>query len=128
MEENRFVLLLVDDEADIISSIRRVFRNKEYEILTACNGGDALQIVKDRCVDAAIIDLLMPGIHGLELLTAIKKENSSIAVVILTAFGLVGEAVNAMKLGAADFFEKPVQNEKLLSMIEQRRAPYCHDR
>lgn len=118
MEKNRFVLLLVDDEPDIISSIRRVFRNKEYEILTAYNGGDALQIVKDRCVDAAIIDLLMPGIHGIELLTAIKKENSSIEVVILTAFGLVDEAVKAMKLGAADFFEKPVRNEKLLSMIE----------
>ncbi|MBI9104855.1 MAG: sigma-54-dependent Fis family transcriptional regulator [Spirochaetales bacterium] len=119
MNRKKFNLLIADDEPDMISRLRRVFRKKDYELHSALGGTEALKIIDRENINAALIDMRMPGMDGLELLKAIKKIDSKIQVVIMTGFGEIEHAVEAMRLGAVDYIEKPVRNEKLLALIEQ---------
>jgi DNA-binding NtrC family response regulator len=118
-QKRQFSLLLVDDEPAILSSLLRVFRKRPYDIRKASNGIMALDILKEIHVDAALVDLKMPEMDGMQLLEEIKARWPSIKVVMLTGFGGVKEAVEAIKLGAVDFLQKPFEEETLDARINQ---------
>ena len=118
-QQRQFSLLLVDDETSVLSTLRRVFRKSPYQILTAENGLAALDVLKDSVVDAALIDLKMPVMNGMDLLETMHRQWPNVRVVVLTGHGGVPEAVNAMKLGAVDFLQKPFEPETLLTRINQ---------
>jgi DNA-binding NtrC family response regulator len=118
-ENRKFSLLLVDDEPAVLDALKRVFRKAPYEILTAGNGRIALQMLQKGRVDAALVDLKMPEMDGLELLEQMRGQWPWVQVVILTGFGGVKEAVQAIQLGAVDFLQKPFEQETLEARVNQ---------
>ncbi len=115
--EKDFNLLLVDDERAVLSSLQRIFRTEPVNTLTAEDGREALTIAELTRIDAAIIDLKMPGMDGLELLRLIKAASPLTKVLILTGQGRIRDAVTAVSLGAVDFLEKPVDPDALRQRI-----------
>jgi len=116
---SKFSLLIVDDEETVLSSLKLVFFQDNYDIHTALTGEEALEAVRQARIDAALIDLKMPGMDGLTLLTKIKEVCPGILVIMLTGHGGVKEAVEAIKLGAVDFLEKPFSPEELRTRVAQ---------
>jgi DNA-binding NtrC family response regulator len=119
VERPQFSLMLVDDDPRVLSSLKRVFRKAPYKIYTAENGLKALELLKEYRVDAALVDLMMPEMSGLELLEEIRKQWPGVQVVILTGFGGVREAVEAIQLGAVDFLQKPFEPETIEARMNQ---------
>jgi DNA-binding NtrC family response regulator len=119
VESRQFSLVLVDDEPAILASLKRVFRKAPYEIHTAENGHLALELLQATKVDAALVDLKMPEMDGMELLARIREQWPWIQVVILTGFGGVTEAVKAIQMGAVDFLQKPFEPETIEARMNQ---------
>lgn len=118
-QSRKFSLLFVDDESSILSSMKRIFRKTPYELHAATNGFEALDMLKQTPVDAALVDLKMPKMDGMELLEQMREDYPSVRVVILTGHGGVKDAVQAIQLGAVDFLQKPFEPENLLARIGQ---------
>ena len=105
-------ILIVDDEKPLRDTLARWFR-PSYECLTAPDAAGAMELVKANPDIALMIsDIKMPGESGVDLLKKAKAANPSMAVILLTAYGTVDLAVDAMRDGADDFFQKPVTNMK----------------
>lgn len=115
----QFGLMIVDDESAILSSLKRIFRRAPYDLYTAQNGFEALDVLHRTQVDAALVDLKMPQMDGMELLERMRADYPSVRVVILTGHGGVKDAVHAIKLGAVDFLQKPFEPENLQAHIRQ---------
>ena len=118
-EQSRFSVLLVDDDQQILSLLEKVFAQEDYHIYTASNGPDALAILAETKIDAALVDLKMPGMDGLTLLKEIRTRYPEIMVAILTGHGSVEGAVKAIQLGAVDFLEKPFTPVRLRTFMAQ---------
>ncbi len=122
---NKERLLIVDDDPAIRDACFQVLTRAGYEIDLAATPKEALELIGRFEYDAVLLDLKMPGMHGLELLKQIKDANPQVEVVIVTAYGTVQNAVEAMKLGAGDFLQKPFGPEELRltvrKALERRR-------
>lgn len=116
---HRFSLLLVDDEPSAVSALQRIFRKEDYQLHCAESGEAALRLIAQVRIDAALIDLKMPGMGGLVLLEQINRRYPGIMTLMLTAHGGVREAVYAMQQGALDFLEKPFSSEGLRDRVAQ---------
>lgn len=117
--ERKFSLLLVDDEPVAVSVLKRFFRKEDYLLHSAANGESALCCLRKDHIDAALIDLKMPGMDGLTLLGEIRKRYPAVMTMIITAHGGIRDAVQAMELGAIDFFEKPSSPTQLRERMDQ---------
>lgn len=113
----RFHLLCVDDDPAIIDLIRNIFLKEDYEICMAQNGAEALHLMRTGRIDAALVDYRIPDIDGLSLLKMIHEENPATMVIMITGYGGVSEAIQAIKLGAVDFMEKPFSVEGIMSRV-----------
>jgi DNA-binding response OmpR family regulator len=113
-----FRILIVDDEKNVRLMYRSSLESEGCEIFEADCGARALEECVARKHDAAILDLRMPGMDGLELLEKMKALNIETPAVIITAFGDVPNAVNAMKLGATDFLPKPLTPDQLRNVVK----------
>ena len=111
-------ILVVDDEKSNLSAMERLLGFEGYQVLTAMTAGAALQVLKKQSVDLVLSDLRMPGASGLELLRSLRAQYTDLPVVLLTAYGSVTDAVEAMKLGAVDFLSKPIRTEQLLRIVQ----------
>ena len=116
MEKRR--ILVVDDEPGVRESVRIVLKER-YDVTTASTGDEALRLVGTDAFDAALLDILMPGRDGLEVLEQIKQRALTLPVVMLTATKTVKTAVTAMKLGAHDYVTKPFDVEELQLIVER---------
>jgi DNA-binding NtrC family response regulator len=116
---NAFRLLIVDDDPAIQSAVRRIFMEDGYFLMSAGSAEDALNIVARQRVDAAVLDLKMPGMDGLQLLELLREKAPGVRVMMLTGHGSIGDAVAAIKLGAVDFLEKPLYPDLLRLKIRQ---------
>ena len=112
-------IFVVDDERIIRVSLADELRDAGFEVSEFAHAGPALMQMKDSMPDIVITDLKMPDINGIEFLKKIKKINKNVYVVLMTAYSTVSTAVEAMKLGAYDYIEKPFDNEKMLLIIER---------
>lgn len=112
-------IYVVDDERIIRVSLADELRDAGFEVNEFAHAGPALLQMTDSMPDIVITDLKMPDINGIEFLKKIKKIDKNIYVVLMTAYSTVSTAVEAMKLGAFDYIEKPFDNEKLLIIIER---------
>lgn len=99
-------ILIVDDEPDFLEIMRTRLEANDYEVTTAANGEEALNHVKAGKPDAVLLDILMPGIDGLEVLKRIRKMNNNLPVYIITAFSTDERFKAANKLGASGFIVK----------------------
>jgi len=112
-------ILIVDDEEIVRGSLLDWLREDGYQVEAAEDGFKALEKFKERSWDIALIDLKMPKMDGLELLTKIKETRPETQVVIITAFATVNTAVQAMKIGAYDYLVKPFNPEELSMLIKR---------
>lgn len=110
-------ILIVDDEASILQSLSGILTDEGFEVVTASNGYEALQLIDKECPDLVLLDIWMPGIDGIETLKEIKKENPALQVVMITGHGTIETAVSATKFGAFDFIEKPLSIDKVIVAI-----------
>jgi len=112
-------ILVVDDEAIIRESLRDWLSDVGHQVLTAEDGFQALKMIEKEKPGIAIVDLVMPGMDGIELLKRAKEISPSIEVIIVTAYGSIPTAITAMKEGAYDYIEKPFCPEKAELLIER---------
>jgi two-component system response regulator AtoC len=112
-------ILLVDDESHIRAIVSDILAEKQYEIWEAGDGNEALQIVKKEFPDVVLLDYNLPDMLGIEILKKIKEINQHTIVIMLTAYGDLQKAVQAMKLGAYDYLTKPFDNDEILLVVEK---------
>ena len=110
-------ILVVDDEKNYLLVLKELLVEEGYEVLTAQSGADALAILNETELDLVVTDMKMPGMSGVELLEKLKQKDPQLPVVMMTAFGTVEKAVEAMKKGAFDYISKPFDNEILKKTI-----------
>ena len=107
-------ILLVDDEESIRTSFRKDFEHEGYKVTTAASGEEAIMKIRDTHFDLVITDLSMPGIDGIGVLQEVKKLNPDIGTMILTGYGDMTSAIEALRLGADDYLLKPCDADELL--------------
>ncbi len=112
-------IYVVDDERIIRVSLADELKDAGYEVFEFAHANPALMQMQSVVPDIIISDLKMPDINGIDFLKKVKKINSNIYMVLMTAYSSVSTAVEAMKLGAYDYVEKPFDNEKMLIIIER---------
>lgn len=119
MEASRKKILIVEDDEYVLGSVSLLLSKDGYEIGTATNGELALTTCQKEPFDLAIIDLKMPGMDGLEVLKGIKKLSPDTMVIMMTAFGSIKNAVEAMRLGASDYITKPISAEEIKLAVQK---------
>lgn len=110
-------VLLVDDEAIIRDSLRQWLEMEDFQVFTAANGEEALQICKTADLDIGVFDIRMPGMDGITLLSHVKNYCPDMAVIMMTAFASIEDAVRCISQGAYDYIIKPFPPEKLTQTI-----------
>ncbi len=123
-DSNEISVLVVDDEAPNVESLRRIFEREGFAVLTATSGQKALDVCRQHAVHVVVSDLMMPGMNGIELVKALKTVVPDAEVVLMTAFGTVEKAVDAMRAGAYDFVEKPLKRIQIVKTV--RKAAERH--
>lgn len=112
-------VLVVDDEPSNLVSLRKIFEREGMRVLTSENAKGALELVRRHRVQVALIDLMMPGTSGAELLRALGEVAPDSEVVVMTAYGTVENAVQAMRDGAYDFVEKPLKRMNIVKCVRK---------
>lgn len=129
-------ILVVDDEANARTALAEILKDEGYAVETAADGFKALPKLKDFSPDVVLTDLKMPGMDGVDLIGKVREFDPEIGVVIMTAFGAVDTAVQAMQKGAADYLTKPLNANELLIVLQRtlercalkREARVLHER
>jgi FixJ family two-component response regulator len=120
MTQSHVHIMVVDDERNIRNNLRMLLEAEGYKVDTANSGDEALARVKEGGrYDIAFVDIQMPKMNGLELLRFLRGLRSKMPVVMLTAYGTVSRAVEAMKLGAVDFLEKPFDPKAIQLLCQE---------
>jgi DNA-binding NtrC family response regulator len=114
-----FTILVVDDEQIQRESLAGFLEKQKYNVLLAGSGKEAMQMIDSKAVDIILCDYKMPDFSGIEVLKYAKEKNPDIAFIIITAFGIVENAVEAMRLGAFDFLLKPIDLRMLKLSLEK---------
>lgn len=113
-------ILIVDDEPDMLKLLSMILRERtSYAVTTTNNPLEALDLAKKEGFDIVISDLKMPGLDGIELIDAIKKVDEDIPIIIMTAYGTVESATEAIQKGGFDFITKPFRKEQILFTIDK---------
>lgn len=115
-------VLLVDDEPEFTSALSERMEARGLDVDIADTGAVALEKIKGRTYDAVILDLSMPELDGLETMKRLLEENPELQVIFLTGRATVEKGVEAMKLGAVDFMEKPADLQELLEKIKAAKS------
>ena len=116
------VVLIVDDNEDIREALVRAFERKGWEAHGAENGRTALEILRANDIHVMLVDLKMPGMNGIELMKTAKTLVPEVEVVVITGYGTIEKAVEAMKEGASDFLVKPVKRRTVMRAAERALA------
>ena len=111
-------VLLVDDEVDFVSVLAERLEARDLKVDTAGDGETALVKAREQAFDAILLDMAMPGMDGIQTLAGLLAINPDLQVILLTGQATLRQAVEAMKLGALDLLEKPVEIATLVARIE----------
>jgi DNA-binding NtrC family response regulator len=117
--EGEVTVLVVDDEASNLASLQKIFEREQMRVLVADGAKPALDLLRKHRVQVVLTDLMMPGTSGLELLKAVKELAPDAEVVMMTAYGTVETAVQAMREGAYDFVEKPLKRMTIVKSVRK---------
>ena len=131
-------VLLVDDEKEFTETLSERLQLRGLEVYTASSGSEALDLAGQHRFDSVILDLQMPGMDGIETLKHLLAKDADQQVIVLTGHGTISKSVEALKAGAKDFFEKPIDIHTLseeigkaatqrLTLIEERSARAIDD-
>jgi len=114
-------VLLVDDEPHFVKLLAERLVGRGFNVETAGGGSEAIERAKEEPYDAIVLDLFMPEMDGLETLKQLKEINPDLQIILLTGHGTIDKGVEAMKLGAMDFVEKPADFKELLEKIKKAK-------
>lgn len=120
-------LLLVDDDEPLRDRLARAFAARGYEVTTAASYDEAVAIAQADSPEMAVVDLRMPGRSGLELIRALHEIDSQTKIVVLTGYGSIATAVEAMRLGAHHYVQKPADADEVLAAFAKGDAPPLSD-
>ena len=112
-------ILIIDDEDVILESLETLLELEQYEVSTASDGAAGIAALDSKSFDLVLLDLMLPDRSGLDVLEDVRSRDRETPIVMLTAYGSIETAVQAIRFGATDFFTKPWNNEKLLLEIDQ---------
>ncbi|MBK7377669.1 MAG: response regulator [Ignavibacteriales bacterium] len=112
-------ILVIDDEIEMLNGVKKLLTLSGFDCVTSQDGNKAISLLNDFNFDLVISDLFMPDISGNQIIEQIKINHPEIPIIIFTAFGTVERAVEAMKLGAYDFIEKPFDSQHLIMKIKR---------
>jgi len=112
-------ILVVDDAKAVLAMMKDFLEEEGYKVTTTSSAGQALPLINKEKFDLVIMDIKMPGLNGLDALTEIKKIDSKLSVIIMTAYGTTQAAIEAMKRGAYDYITKPFRIEELKVLIKK---------
>ncbi len=115
-------VLIVDDEEQFVDALAQRLEVRDFNVLTASNGDDALSILDQRNVDVVILDVLMPGKDGIQTLREMKQSKPLVEVIMLTGHATVETAIEGMKIGAYDYLMKPTDTLDLVEKINKAYA------
>lgn len=115
-------VLLVDDEEDFVNILAERMRTRGMNVSSTTSPLEAIKKVEEESYDAIVLDLMMPEMDGLETLVKIKEKNPDIQVILLTGHATIEKGIQAMKLGAMDFLEKPIDMKSLSEKIKKAQA------
>ncbi|MGD0161085.1 MAG: sigma-54 dependent transcriptional regulator [Candidatus Sulfotelmatobacter sp.] len=111
--------LIIDDEELTLRTISRGLRQEGFEVFTALSGEDGLKLFHDEQPDLILLDIVLPGIDGIEVLRQIKEAKPNAIVIVMSAYHLVERAVEAMKVGAFDYLVKPFPLDDMMTVLER---------
>lgn len=115
-----YTIVIIDDEIDLLDLLKLILTEKtDYNILTTSDPKQALEWCREFNADVLISDLRMPQLEGIELLKLLKAQDKTIPFIIMTAFGTIESAVEAMRQGAFDYITKPFRKEQILMTINK---------
>jgi DNA-binding response OmpR family regulator len=115
-------ILVVDDELGVRVTVQKILSRSGYEVMTAASGDESLQLAKEKLFDLALIDLIMPGIDGIETMRRLREASPETVVIMLTAHGTMESAIEALRLGAHDYLIKPCPEQTLKLCVEKGMA------
>ena len=110
-------ILVIDDDSGVRESMTRMLHGAGYTVQTAGTGEEGLELASDNVYDVILSDMRMSGISGIDVLQRLRDQHVDSAFIIMTGFGTVDTAVEAMKLGAVDFVQKPFFRDELLMRV-----------
>jgi len=111
-------LLIVDDETRFLNAIAQRLAKRGFDVRTASNGPDAIELAREEKFDIALLDLKMPGMDGGEVLRILKEEHEFLEAIILTGHGSLESAVGLTKAGAFSYLPKPYEMDKLIEVLK----------
>ena len=110
-------VLVIDDERIVLDSVKRILTDEDYEVDISIDSPGGLKLALNRNYDLVLTDIRMPHIGGMRILRDIKRAKPAVPVVIITGYASVNSAVQAMKLGASDYLEKPFTPDELIRRV-----------
>ena len=126
-------ILIIDDEEIMREILETLLTREGYDVRLAANAAEGLELARTRPCDAAVVDMMMPGMDGISTLDELKKLDDELPVLMITAFASVENAIAAMKRGAFDYITKPFKNDEVLvvlrnalerrQLVTENRAP-----
>jgi len=116
---DKFKVLLVDDEEEFVTTLAERLQLREIETVIATDGDDALRAISTERLPVVVLDVMMPGIGGLDVLQQIKRSYPQIQVILLTGRGSTNDGIKGMRLGAFDYMMKPVKIEELIKKMNE---------
>ena len=122
-----YKILVADDEAEIREVLRLYLEKEGYEIVEAADGTEAVRLIKKEQIDLALLDIMMPGINGLDVLGYIRKNKSKVPVLMLSAMAEIEDRVAGLEAGADDYLPKPFAGREFVARVKalSRRNAGC---
>src|SRR3989339_815780 len=121
-------VLIIDDDHGIRVSLSNILKLKEYRPNAAASAQEGITEIGKTSYDVIILDMRLPDMNGLECLKVIKKNDPDIPVIMLTAYGDIKTAIEAMRSGAFDYLNKPISNDEILMVIEKAQRQRSTER
>lgn len=122
-EKDKPAVLIVDDDETFHTRLRRAFELRGWEAHTAASSREAFIWARESAPDLAIVDLRMPGESGLDVVKALRDFDATVSIVVLTGYGSIATALEAVRFGANHYLSKPVDVEQILATYEAIRLP-----
>lgn len=119
MSESPYSIMIVDDERGNIESLSRIFQREGFEVQHAFDGREGLEVFRQNPTDIVLCDVMMPHMDGLDLLKAIKAVSPNTQIIMVTAYGSIDRAVEAMRRGAYDFITKPLKRREIVKLVNK---------
>src|SRR5512139_198820 len=112
-------MLIIDDEEIVLKSCRKIFEAEGFEVVTTTNPQEGLKLVSQKSFDVILVDWMMPGFDGMDVVEEIDKRSPNSAMVMISGYPSVGRATEAMKRGAMDYLAKPFRPEEIIEVVKK---------